>query len=437
MKLFIRLLFLVTILSIANNVHAQKIDIKGKLKNQINNRANQHVDNAIDKSLDAVEDGAKNSVKNDSEADNSTEKKDDAVQKEQKEETAETSATQNKVQSTQEKVAVESHTKYDFIPGDKILYFEDFSQDAIGDFPALWNTNGTGEVKTINIAPGNWLHLNGDGCCYLYNNDLTFPANFIIEFDIIPDSEYGNSGLEMTLFGEDKHREMNDELYPGNGGLHISLGTDVWETKGYDADTETDDLIGSSKTATVEKETVNHVIIWVQNRRVRIYHKGVKALDVPVNIISGTTFKRLRFSNWGREVKPYISNIKITTAAPDTRSKLITEGKLISYGIYFDVNKDIVKPESNGALNDIAKVLNENPTVKVRITGFTDSDGDDAANLDLSKRRAASVKNELAKTFKIDASRIETDGKGENNSIAPNDTPSNKAMNRRVEFTKL
>jgi OmpA-OmpF porin, OOP family len=434
MKLFIRLFLIIVILGMANNSHAQKIDLKGKLKNQINNRANQHVDNAIDKSLDAVEDGAKNSVKNDSETDKNTEKKD---ADEQKEETTETSASQNKAQSTQEKLTLESYTKYDFVPGDKVLYFEDFSQDAIGDFPALWNTNGTGEVKTVSIAPGNWLHMNGDGCYYLYNNDLTFPVNFIIELDIIPDKEYSNSGIEISLYGEESHQDMNDGLYPGNKGLHINLGTEEWETKGFDDDPNTEDLNGSSKTATVEKETVNHVIIWVQNRRVRIYHKGVKALDVPVNIISGTAFKRLRFSNWGSESKPYISNIKITTAAPDTRSKLITEGKLISYGIYFDVNKDIVKPESNGALNDIAKVLNENPTVKIKITGFTDSDGDDAANLDLSRRRAASVKNELSKNFKIDASRIETDGKGEANPIAPNDTPSNKSMNRRVEFTKL
>jgi outer membrane protein OmpA-like peptidoglycan-associated protein len=119
------------------------------------------------------------------------------------------------------------------------------------------------------------------------------------------------------------------------------------------------------------------------------------------------------------------------------RSKLLTEGKLVSYGIYFDVNKDIVKPESNGTLKGIAQVLSENPDVKIKIVGHTDSDGADAANLDLSKRRADSVKNELVKTFGIDAGRIETDGKGETVPVAANDIPANKAMNRRVEFIKL
>ncbi len=77
------------------------------------------------------------------------------------------------------------------------------------------------------------------------------------------------------------------------------------------------------------------------------------------------------------------------------------------------------------------------PDVKIKIVGHTDSDGDAASNLDLSKRRAASVKNELTKNFGIEASRLETDGKGKTEPIAPNDSPSNKAQNRRVEFIKL
>jgi outer membrane protein OmpA-like peptidoglycan-associated protein len=119
------------------------------------------------------------------------------------------------------------------------------------------------------------------------------------------------------------------------------------------------------------------------------------------------------------------------------RSKLITEGKLVTYGIYFDVNKDVVKPESYGTIKGIADVLKENPTVNVKIVGHTDSDGDDKSNLDLSKRRAASVKDALVNSFGIDAARIETDGKGEGESIAPNDSGVNKALNRRVEILKL
>ena len=85
---------------------------------------------------------------------------------------------------------------------------------------------------------------------------------------------------------------------------------------------------------------------------------------------------------------------------------------------------------------EIAAVLSENADLKILIVGHTDSDGDEAANLDLSKRRAASVKTALANEFKVDVSRMDVDGKGESQPIDRNDTPAGKANNRRVEFVK-
>ena len=73
----------------------------------------------------------------------------------------------------------------------------------------------------------------------------------------------------------------------------------------------------------------------------------------------------------------------------------------------------------------------------MKIVGHTDSDGDEKSNLDLSKRRAASVKNVLSKDFGIAMARMGTDGKGESEPVSPNSTPEGKANNRRVEFIKL
>lgn len=243
--------------------------------------------------------------------------------------------------------------------------------------------------------------------------------------------------VELCLYEELEPKEMNDDLYPGKRGLQIFMDEESWSSKGYIDDPNSDWLEARSTTNPCEVNKVNHVIIWAQNRRIRIYHQGAKVLDSPTNIYAGSKFNKIRFGSWNSECKPYVSNLKVTTAAPDTRSKLITEGKLVSYGIYFDVNKDVVKAESYGTLNDIAKTLKENPTGRIKILGHTDADGADAANLDLSKRRGASVKNELVKTFGIDASRIEPDGLGETKLIAPNDTPANKALNRRVEFINI
>jgi len=177
-----------------------------------------------------------------------------------------------------------------------------------------------------------------------------------------------------------------------------------------------------------------HIAIWVQKARIRLYQDQHKLFDLPKAFpLASIKMDRIRFE----EGAAMVSNIRIAAGAPDMRNKLLTEGKLVSYGIYFGVNKDIVKPESYGTLKEIAAVLNDNPAIKIKITGYTDADGVDAANLDLSKRRAAAVKNEFTNSFGIDATRIETYGKGEMQAVAPNDTQVNKALNRRVEFTKL
>jgi len=88
-------------------------------------------------------------------------------------------------------------------------------------------------------------------------------------------------------------------------------------------------------------------------------------------------------------------------------------------------------------MKEIATVLTDNPTVNVKIVGHTDSDGEDAKNLDLSKRRAIAVKNAFSTQYGIDALRIQTDGKGETEPLAPNNTSDGKARNRRVELIKL
>ncbi len=425
---------------------AQIINPLEVAKEKGTDRANTRIDEGIDAGFDAIEQGAVSIFKKDKDSEEEPEEESIAEEDEQSSDEAgdesepDDSGSAGKSGSNRTAAApqkLESFTQYDFVPGDKILYFEDFSQDQIGDFPALWTSNGSGEVKTVNIAPGKWLHMNGEDAVYCYTNKIPFPDNFIIEFDVIPDDTY-QDGIVLTLYQEDPEnpRETNDDLYPGKSGLEIGLRYDGWETKGYTNDPEGEWIEGHADKNPVVREKVNHVIIWIQKRRVRIYHQGSKTLDVPTNIFAHTKFDKFLFSGWDRHSWPMVTNLKITTASPDTRSKLITEGKLVTYGITFDVNKADIKPESYGTLKSIADVLKENPGVNVKITGHTDSDGDDAMNLDLSKRRAESVKNELTAKFGIEASRMDTEGAGESKPVAPNDTPANKAMNRRVEFIK-
>ncbi len=439
MKKLYFVFFLIITIGFTQTTQAQffeklKKKTEQKVKSEGEKRVDKKIDEGVEKGYDEVEKGIENAGeeskdgKQDSTSDNKK-STDSNVKNNKNNETT--------LQQTQEDVKFSSSSKYDFIPGDKVILYDDFSQDAVGDFPALWTTNSAGEINTTNIAPGNWFNLNSTDGNYFLLNDIDFPKNFIIEFDIVPKKTGGRIAAGLLLYGESKRKEMDNNPNPGNGGIMISIERENWNTWGYKSG-ENEKIIGKSTVNPVVAEKVNHVIVWVQGRRLRIYHQQAKVLDMPTNIYDGVKLSRLCFRlSRGASSGSYISNLRITDASPDMRSKLLTEGKLVSYGIYFDVNKDVVKAESYGTIKEISTVLTENPNVKIKIVGHTDSDGDDKSNLDLSKRRAAAVKNVLVKEFNIDASRIETDGKGESDPIAKNDSAVNKAKNRRVEFIKL
>jgi OmpA-OmpF porin, OOP family len=437
MKPVLKLFLLTIFFSLSLNVKAQiKVDVKRKTETQVNKRANQKADQGISKGLDAVEDGLKGDKKKEAPAAKEAAPKTAEAPKKQSE--AAVVKAENKDISTPN--SLEAYSKYDFIPGEKVIFFDDFSQDAIGDFPALWNTNGTAEVVTTNLYPGNWMK-------FVCNESIwtdalfTLPENYTIEFDIVPIKGKDNkmTGYIIRFMQANNARGWDSGTAPGKGGFQFKVeytGRPGYSTWFFREDCRPAALSGY-KNEPLYKQNENqkyHIAIWVQKSRIRLYQDQEKMIDLPKGLpVDCIKPDRLRFE-YGAAM---VSNIRFAVGAPDMRNKLITEGKLVSYGIYFDVNKDVVKPESYGTLKEIAAVLGENPDVKVKITGHTDSDGADPANLELSKKRGAAVKNELIKSFGIDASRLESDGLGETQPIATNDSPANKALNRRVEFLKL
>ena len=197
-------------------------------------------------------------------------------------------------QKPQEDPKFSSSTQYDFVPGDRIILFDDFSQDAVGDFPALWTTNAPGEINTINIAPGNWFNLNSTDGNYFLLKNIEFPKNFIIEFDIVPKKAGGRIAAGLLLYGEDKYKEMDNDAHPGLGGVMLSIERENWNTWGYKKG-EKDMITGKSNVKPVVAEKVNHVIVWVQGRRLRVYHEGAKVLDMPTNLYDGVKLNRLCF----------------------------------------------------------------------------------------------------------------------------------------------
>jgi outer membrane protein OmpA-like peptidoglycan-associated protein len=349
--------------------------------------------------------------------------------------------------------AFKTYSKFDFIPGDKILAYDDFSKDAIGDFPVTWNTNSSGEVVTASGQQGHWLMVKKQGK-YIPEYIKNLPDNFTFEYDVVCNEKFsfyspylhlyfvsgGNSGKEVfdgSFIPSEKRSGIKIGVHPNNatsnGGLAL---TESFE----DGASVIKNEINTTQFNSNGGKTKLHISIWRQKQRLRVYLNEEKVFDLPRAFADNKTYSTVLFEIWGDmkdEDRYLIGNMKFSVGAPDTRNKLITEGKFVTRGIMFDVNSDKIKPESYGVLKDIANVLTENGSVKVKIVGHTDADGSDADNLALSKRRAESVKVSLVKDFGIDGSRLETDGKGASQPVDKNTTAEGKANNRRVEFLKL
>lgn len=123
--------------------------------------------------------------------------------------------------------------------------------------------------------------------------------------------------------------------------------------------------------------------------------------------------------------------------APTPMEQALAQRKPVEvYGIYFDFNSDVIKPQSERVLQQIAAILQKNPDWKLSVGGHTDNVGGDAFNLDLSKRRAAAVKNALVTRYKITPGRLDTSGYGASRPVAANDTIEGRARNRRVELER-
>lgn len=407
----------------------------GGLLNKVKNKTKQRVDNKIDKEIDKSLDEVEGKKKNEPATPPAS-----PVNQESKE-------------TAPEETGPKSFTKYDFIPGEQILYYDNFEGEALAELPTAWNTSGTGEVTTLDKFPGNWLRLHKP-FTYLSSNQKEFGENYTVEFDVI--LQLKNTGwifpeLYFGLFAS------KDEPNGGNNFLkdqkkYAAVVTTIMPNVFKNSKVRVNSYLESRSHFTGDNKVYEalenffgkpvHVAIQVQKERFRVWINEEKLFDVPKGVPAGVIMNQLYFevshTNYTEEQYAiYVSNIKVATGKPDTRHKLVEEGKFSTTGILFDFQSAVIKPESYAVVKDIAGVLKDNASIRVKVIGHTSSDGDDNANMELSKKRAAAVKDLLISEFGLDASRFESEGKGETQPVADNKTKEGKVLNRRVEFIKL
>ncbi len=276
-----------------------------------------------------------------------------------------------------------AYQNYDFVPGDKILFEDDFRSDQDGEFPAHWKLEkGQGVVNKVQGEPA-FLLTDGNyaivaprikGASYLGDT-------FTIEFDMYPKA----GGFEKVIcFVRGKDGDDDKEA-------NLEVGHDT-ALNGLDNDLSSEYKGGSSE------DFVNkwhHAAIAWKSGQLKIYIDQYRVLVVP----DTGKFKpaSVAFGGIGDADNPIVfKNVRVASGGGmNLIDKLTKDGRIIERGILFDVNKATLKPASQGALNEIVKLMKDNASLKLEIGGHTDNSGDAAANMTLSQARADAVKKAL------------------------------------------
>ena len=308
-------------------------------------------------------------------------------------------------------------TKFDFVPGDSILLADDFTLDELGEFPARWRlASGTFEVAETNGE--RWLRCTSDDGNIRMKVPKGLPEFWTLEFDALG-------------FGPDAHIVIT--AIADGGGY-------VWQTTFPSGEKNLAFRCGDIYSATPIPGTAagrHHVMYLARGTALKAYMDRERVANVP-DVTGPGIPAELDFRLWapGDQPKLMITNVRFAKG-PRPPKDMLAEGKLVTYGIQFDTGSDVVRAESAPVLRQIAAYLESKPDVSLRITGHTDNVGSAASNLDLSKRRAAAVAAVLSKEFQLAAERFQTDGKGDTQPVSSNTKPEGRAMNRRVELTRI
>jgi OOP family OmpA-OmpF porin len=410
-------LLLISLIStfLISPIFAQFGNILDRASNAATNRANQKIDQGINKGLDKVEESTKKGEK----------KSPTDAGKAPSADTQTNTSGSTSTQPTDNPVSMRSYANYDFVPGNKIIFEDDFHADQDGEFAEHWDLlggqavlNKVGDALAMKITDGNYGKV-----APLMKQKAYLPKEFTLEYDY-----YQTPGAYGLVFWFDNVE--GGEVIKCEASRGGSLAT-------FQVNGEGRELAGTMPEELASDNFNNkwhHVAFILKGRSLKLYIDQFRVLTVPQNTAVPA---RVTFGGIASQDEPLIfKNVRIAEGGgANLIGQKFGEGKYISHGINFDYGKAIIKPESMGEINAIHKFLSENNNSRFEVGGYTDSDGSDASNLTLSQKRAEAVKTQLV-NIGIDCGRLTAKGYGETKPIADNTTFDGKAQNRRVEFVK-
>lgn len=380
-----------------------------KVQENVERRVDHEVDQSIDHGLDEAEkavkgEGGESTGEGSSASTKSTERE---------------RAVEDGSSSGTNRRQLKAWSKYDFVPGDEIIFMDDLKDEESGEFPSRWDLS-TGNVEIAEYGDGNVINFATVRPCLIVplmtQKGDYLPEKFTIEFDAYFSEFCTRYIVKLWDVVNQKPPKYIPEVFiePGSVGVEGFGGTEL---------------------AGRDYPFWEHIAISFNKRALKVYFGKQRVMNIP-NLRAEPMGLTIVSRQCHQGNQALIKNIRIAKGSKKLYDRIVADGRFATHGILFDVNKATIRPESMGVINKIVKMMKAHEDLKLRIEGHTDSDGDKRFNQELSEKRAKSVKAVLVEAG-IASSRLKTKGYGESKPVDSNATPEGKANNRRVEFVKI
>lgn len=300
---------------------------------------------------------------------------------------------------------------YDFVPGNRTMFYEDFSGEDIGDFPARMKLS-SGNVEVANVKGQKMLRSAETALVYVVFTEK-LPDRFTIELNMHTPTV--TTPLAIYTSGGNKNRIG---CYPNSAYVHAEAKSE-------------------SKAPGNNTTGFFNCRFTVDTRYVRGYIDSTRTANAP-----GVTFARtdtlfIELPGGSKNDPTLVSSIRVAEGGKKLYDLISTKGRASTQGILFDDGSDHIRGESTPTLAEIADMLKTHAPLSLTIEGHTDNVGTAAANKALSEKRALAVKQYLVSKYGIASTRMKTVGYGATKPASPNTTPEGRQNNSRVELVKL
>ncbi|OZC04413.1 OmpA family protein [Rubricoccus marinus] len=326
---------------------------------------------------------------------------------------------------------------YDFVPGARPLFSEDFESDYVGNVPSrIEFESGVMEVVSEN---GNQMLRFGDASAFAIPLPETLPERFTIEFDL-----YHGDDWNYTTLATGPLVDAEDGFHTFHGDMKNHAASEFRVADFF----QTGVSEGASGGSSLQRKdaflsAMVPVRIAVDGSYVKMYIGEERVANIPNADIQRTD--RLLWAVGGEVAATddgsngpiLVDNVRIAAGGREILyDQLLADGRVATQGILFASGSATIKPESTPTLGDIVRTMQQNGDLRLRIEGHTDNTGTPEANLTLSQQRADAVVAYLTAQG-ISGSRLEAAGLGQTQPAADNGTLEGRQQNRRVELVRL